>query len=266
MAIWRVFWGLVLVVLGGLFLADNLGLVSFDFGLLWPAFLILLGITFLLGGRWVGSAARDEDYEHYALDLDEATEASVSVEHGAGRLAISGPAEADQLLEGEFYGASIRKETQGERANVQLEGWSSSIQFMPWNWGRPAMDWNFRLSGEIPLSIHIQSGANSNELDLRKLKVRELKLETGASSTELWLPEEAGFTHVDIDSGASSIEINVPEGVAADIRIDSGLADISVDRARFPRSNGHYTSPDYDDAANRIEMDIDTGVSSVTIK
>lgn len=54
---WRVFWGLILIVVGGLYLLDNIGLIDFELwsaiGKLWPVALIFVGllIIFSRGGR-----------------------------------------------------------------------------------------------------------------------------------------------------------------------------------------------------------------------
>jgi len=58
--------GAVLMGVGGLFLADNLGYLSFDVGDLWPLILIAIGVVMLVnrmgwggqwwGGRWWGGA------------------------------------------------------------------------------------------------------------------------------------------------------------------------------------------------------------------
>lgn len=46
----NIFWGLVLVVVGGFFLARNLGYVDFHFAMktYWPVILILIGASVLL--------------------------------------------------------------------------------------------------------------------------------------------------------------------------------------------------------------------------
>jgi hypothetical protein len=56
----RLFTGLVILVLGGIFLADNIGLVDVgSIGRFWPAILILLGIGSIVrpghrrGGAWL---------------------------------------------------------------------------------------------------------------------------------------------------------------------------------------------------------------------
>jgi len=52
----RSFWAVVLIVLGFLFLAGNLGLLSTNiWRLFWPAFLVLMGVWFLVGSSSSGS-------------------------------------------------------------------------------------------------------------------------------------------------------------------------------------------------------------------
>ena len=95
----------------------------------------------------------------------------------------------------------------------------------------------------------------------------ELDIDTGASSTEVTLPANAGNTLVDIDSGAASVKVSIPTGVAARIRVKSGIASVNVDSNRFPRQDGGlYQSADYPTAANRADITIDTGVGSVDVK
>jgi hypothetical protein len=142
----------------------------------------------------------------------------------------------------------------------------NSSDFWNWNPG-DSLDWNIRLNRDIPLSLDIDSGASASTLDLTDLKVVELDIDTGASSTEINLPANAGNTLVDIDSGAASLNIRIPIGVAARIKVKSGITSVNVDPSRFPRLDGGlYQSADFATAANRADITIDTGVGSVEVK
>jgi hypothetical protein len=262
MTTWRLFWGLVLIGIGGLFLADNIGLIAFNLAMIWPLVLIFFGTFVLLGPR-LGSGG--SEMEHMALPLENASEAQVSIEHGAGRLILRGPAPAGQLVEGDFSAVELHSRHENGKAILSIKSRVDGWVTLPWNWGGGPFTWDFGLTGQVPIKLRVQSGANSNELDLSELQVKSLKLETGASSSKIKLPRAAGHTIVDIDCGASSVDITVPDGVAADIRVDSGMADIAINKMRFPRNGKHYTSPDYAEAANKVDIDIDTGMSSVRI-
>jgi hypothetical protein len=111
----------------------------------------------------------------------------------------------------------------------------------------------------------LETGASETRLDLDDLQISELRLKTGASSTNVNLPAQAGFTRVMVESGAASVDIRIPQGVAARIRSRGGLSSLSLDRSRFPRTGDTYQSADYDTALNKVDIDVQMGVGSVTI-
>ncbi len=113
--------------------------------------------------------------------------------------------------------------------------------------------------------LKCETGASKSVLDLRDLKVSELKLETGASATEVTLPANAGYTRVKVQAGAARVDIRVPGGVAARVKASGALASVNVDETRFPGFDNRYQSPDYETAANKVDIDVETGVGAVTI-
>ena len=141
-----------------------------------------------------------------------------------------------------------------------MQGWFLG----PWNWGS-GLNWEVQLNNDVPLRLKVEAGASQTDLDLTDLKVTELKLSTGASSTTVTLPAHAGLTNAKIEAGAAAVKLHVPGGVAARIRAKGGLASIDIDETRFPRTGDEYRSPDFDTAANRVEMRIETGVGSVRV-
>ena len=72
-------------------------------------------------------------------------------------------------------------------------------------------------------------------------------------------------TYLKIEAGAASINVQVPEGVAARIELGHGLASVNVNQTRFPKEGGIYQSPDYEKAENKVDIRIETGVSSIEI-
>ena len=144
---------------------------------------------------------------------------------------------------------------------------SPTVLITPWNWVNTyRRTWTLALSDAIPLSVRVNTGASDNKIDLSALRVTRLKLDAGASSTKVTLPAHAGFTEVRGSTGAASLDIIVPEGVAARIHTSSALASVSVDRNRFPKAASGYQSPDYDTAANKVDISFDIGVGSISIR
>lgn len=256
------FWGAVLVIVGMALLLDNLGLLGGIrvWDLLWPTFLILLGIWIFLGQFFRRSVRQ----EHAAVALEGAQRARVILRHGAGRLNVASGADAVNILQGDFAGGvDIQKHREGDALVARLS--VPQTFFPPWDFMGGALNWEILLNREIPMLMELESGANESRLDLSEARVTELRLKSGASSTTVTLPSGAGYTRVDIEAGAASVDIRVPDGVAARVRSRSGISTINVNEQRFPHLGEDYQSVDYDSAANRVEIDVKMGAGSVTI-
>jgi hypothetical protein len=197
--------------------------------------------------------------------LEGVKQARILVRHGAGRLRLSSGANPALLLEGEFGGGvEVDKQTRGDNLQVSL---SLPGRIFPFDWfPGESLDWSLRLNQQVPLALKFETGAGETHMDLSDLLVSEIALSTGASSTSLTLPGNAGSTRVKIESGAASLDIRVPASVAAKIRSSGGMSSVSVDRERFPKVGDVYLSPDYDSTPNKVEISIQMGVGSVSIK
>ena len=260
----NLFWGFILIVVGGLFLLQTLGWLENVniWGLIWPLFLICLGVWIVLGRFFVRSA----ETEHATIPLQGATHARVVLKHGAGRLNIHAGASVSDLAEGDFSGGlDLRIRRDGDLLDATL---SMPSQSFPIFWGPVgySLDWTIGFNREIPFSLELKMGAAEARVDLTDLKVTDVRLQTGASATDLKLPTHAGFTRLRVESGAASVNVHIPQGVAARIRARGGLAAISVDSNRFPRSGDFYQSSDYETAVNKAEIDIQTGVGAVDVR
>jgi hypothetical protein len=264
--------GGVLILIGVLailqLLIRALGLAFSIWWIFWPVILIGLGVWMLRGFRWGrGTEVAREDA---SVPLDGATEASVRVRHGAGRLSIGSGAAAGDLISGSFGGGldAVTSRSGGKLSvEMRIKDRDVTNYFTSWTRGRHgALDWDFRLAQGIPLDLELETGANEARLTLTDLAVRELRLKTGASSTTIDLPAGVPHTRVQVDSGAASVRLRVPAGVAAMIRVNAALAGIHVDPARFPRMGDFYRSPDWDTASSKVEISVETGVGSVDVR
>ena len=259
------FWGSILIVIGLLVLLDNMNIININiWSLIWPLFLILLGVWILFGHLLGG---KTYEVEHAQIPLDGSTDARIRVNHAAGRLHINGGTAPGYLVEGDFSGGvDVDTRRRGDQLEVSMKLPSMTFPDIPWFWGGGNLDWSFNISSETPISLNISMGAGESRIDLSSLKVSDVKLQTGASSTALILPEQAGFTSLRVEAGVASVLINIPSGVAARIRNQSGLTSLNVDKARFLRQGNVYQSGDYDTAQNKVDMDIRAGVGSIEIR
>lgn len=260
----RVFWGLIILLIGSVLLLEPLGIVSQGTNVwrfIWPAVIILSGIWLLLAPAIF--RGKKLDVEKLTIPLDGAREARLRLKHGAGRLEVSALDTDDSFLTGEFGGGvdpSIHHEDQALRVKLRTPSYEFPIgvQF-------EGLNWQVKVNRNIPTRLDIDSGASETILNLDDLKITELNVDTGASSTIINLPSGAGFTLVRVESGAAAVSIHVPAQVAARIQVESGLAGISVDATRFIHNGRLYESADYGTAQNKADIFVKTGVGSLKI-
>lgn len=262
------FWGLVLIVFGGLMLLNTLGWLHFDiWRVFWPSLVILLGIWVLWQAQTGGSAL---ETENIAIPLDGARQARVLIQHGAGELRLRSGASPHNLLEGAFDGGVEQQSSRrGDNLDISLKVPHQGIPFVffpgIFNSGS-RIRWDMRVNPDIPLALELHTGANDAHLDLSTVQVTELAIQTGASATQVDLPAQVEFTRVKVSAGVASVTLNVPDGVAARLDVNGGLLGVDVDLSRFPKVEGVYQSVDYATAAQRVEISVEAGVGSISVQ
>jgi hypothetical protein len=150
----------------------------------------------------------------------------------------------------------VRQRRRGDALDVTLE---------PRGRRRRSGDWEVGLSRALPLSLRIEAGANRADLDLADIRIDDLDVETGASATSITLPT-AGRTRATVRCGAARVGIRIPERVAARIVSRTGLASMRVDETRFPKFEGGYRSPGFDEAPDRVDLTVEGGAATVEIR
>ena len=299
-------WPVLLMAAGTIFLLQNLGLLTWDVwrvvGQFWPVILILIGLELFLGsaGRHVFGAAMGgilalalaaavavAVFGHFSAASDSVSSRTFTqtleganavhavVQFGAGNLNI-GPLqdETGQLAQMTYDGPdrlrpqpSYRVRSGEGQLAYQVHGGGPPwrLPFGNGSSGNSQMD--LLLSQQVPLTLDVQEGASSGTLDLSKLRVGSFDLQTGASHTSVIMPQNAGSTVATIKGGAASIDVQIPDGVAAQIQYDGGLSTVNVDQTRFPQNGARsYRSLDYDTAQSKIDLTIQAGVSTISVR
>ncbi len=267
---------------------------------LWPVLLILFGIKLLLGKKigffvtvavlvlalgfalWQGAVLPHQsrfgerigprDLAERTVKLEQplpkgVTAAKVKVEFGAGRLTVEDT--TDALISGAFTTSGWRqpeirlRNRHGETAEVEVS--ESDGRWWP-GWGtRQGVTWLLKLNNTIPIDLRMELGAGSNYLDLSPYRIRDLHMEVGASSSYVKLGSLEKHVKVSIDAGASSMTLSAPRNSGLRITMDGALVSLkgnNFSQAGLVRSGDVYTSPNYNSAKNKIDIDISAGAAS----
>lgn len=259
------FWGGVLILFGALLLLRNTGIMTFNvWGVFWPLVLILLGIQAILS---FSGRSRVLPQQVLSIPLGSAIQADVRIQHGAGRLNLQAGNDPTALVSGKFYGGVENNlSNTGGLARLTLHAPSNDFMVWPFFNSYQGFTWDVLVNPDLPLTIDLQTGASESNIDMRRLKVTDFRLSTGASSTTITMPENAGQTRGRLSYGAAAVNIHVPEGVAARIEINSGLMGKNIDTHRFVQRGNVYESPDFSIAPNRVDLFIESGVGSIDIQ
>jgi hypothetical protein len=282
-------WPLVLVLLGLQALAtgrvDWISLVA----LLAVFALLALATRFVFPIPRLSAASALPTADSFRQELQGAQRASVGVEFGGGEVSIGSLDETGLLARGELAaegGGRLTTQYRVREGVGALEvragrgrpgppffffnrnGSSSDRPRPPFfqQSGSQSDRLSLALARGVPLDLEVQAGAADASLDLRELTVPSLRYHTGATRSTIILPA-FGMSRVDVQAGAAVVNLEVPPGTAARIRTTgSGLSQVDVDQTRFPLVGETYESPDYAGASNRVDLVLNVGATSVSVR
>ena len=255
--------------------------------------------------------------ETKTIDAEGAKTISLNCEFGAGSLKIvpEDMAEAARLTvtyDPRRFDYDVDYSTRGDRGRLDLE--SHLRRHRNYDDDDSKNDWELALSTRYPTRIDLEVGAAEAEIDLGGLKlselslqmgaakgtidfskpnperIRELKMEIGASSLDVLNIGNANFDYLEFSSGAASTTLDFRGDFHgdADVSLDIGIgsADIILPKGlavRVRGDGGFFSSvdfhggdvekvrrdvretPDFAEASDRLTIDLDVSMGSVDI-
>src|SRR5829696_3472599 len=202
--------------------------------------------------------------DNFAAQLDTSRSGRLRFTNGAHRVVIR----ADSHLR-VLYRASF-----GERMpSVVGQGGVVSIRYTQvascdWTGYPPERPAEVALNAGIPWDVEVRGGASRILADLGGLRLGSLSVDGGASRLEVVLPDPSGAVTVVILGGASNVAIRRPEGVAARLRADGGVTNLTFDDRRIGATGGDLDlrSRGYEDAVDRYDIAVTGGVNNMCIE
>lgn len=271
---------------------------------LWPLLLILAGVDIALGRRWplaalgidvavialglalvatqptVFSAPFFFDHDpggvgqrDVSVERGSATSLSLDINGGAGRFRVSGGSTV--LVEAHSPNEDLRLrradfERGGEHADVRIDHGGSRRA------GGVTAEVETRLASNVRTDLELNGGAGEFFVDFSDVILNSAEINIGAASLTLTLPKPAlGTTapaanaaeiRIEVNAGASSILIDVPEGVEARVTTSGALLTLRSSNPRLNASGSSAETPGYASAPRRVTVRITAGASSVTIR
>jgi hypothetical protein len=289
---------LILITAGILFLMSNMGTLPYSFWEIalrfWPLILILVGLDIIIGRHsiigglivvilWIGliggvlwlsfnqapgllqgANVVPEDVSQPLGDIKNAT---INLQIGSARTNVTALNDnSEDLLKGTLRHAPGTRVVKnytvvGNEARLALA--EEGVNFLAD--GFTLSYWVIALNPVIPIALNVNGGLGSASLDLSALQVTALTIDSSVGSIDVTTPRSGAVT-MTLHGGVGSAQIMIPQGVAARIRTHGGLGSINVDQSRFPKFGEAYQSSDYASATSKIDIEVDGGLGSISVR
>lgn len=289
----RIFWGLLLVLVGVLVLLGNLGVVTVRYEnlwQLWPLLIVGWGVSLLniKGTLWsvvsallvVGmlglltwAAIGAEPFrqsevtnqtQRIAKAGDTTDRVEVTVDAGAGNITI-GPNKNGDLVEAllQSDGTSLDVDSRVDGAVQKIEVSTEGNRM--WWIGSFRNDLNVNVTKSMPVDVRIKSGAAELDADVSKLLLDSLDVDLGASRGVITIGNLRDVVDVNLQAGASSLTLRVPKDSGVSVQLDEGLSLNDLDGLQ-DKGNERYETDGYVSASKKINIRGDIGATSFKIE
>jgi len=112
--------------------------------------------------------------------------------------------------------------------------------------------------------LKIDAGAAKIDFDLSPFKVDRIDINGGASSVEIKLGDKHDNTELSIETGASSVNLQIPESVGCEVRTSTFLTSKNLD-GFTKTSDGIFQTEGFSSAAKKITVKLDAAISSLEV-
>jgi len=293
----NIFWGILLILLGVLYLLKQFDVIYFswrDIISLWPLLLVLWGISILplksgykliasfaailimiliihynpsrwhSGWIWIGDWHKGDKIELKKSEprMDDAEYATLELEAAAGTYIVDGI--SDQLVDFKYIGDSgsyfITTTGDDNSQHVHIGPEQRRNQYNLYR----SHEVEIKMNPEVVWDLDVDAGAADIRMDLSPFIINELTIDGGATSIEIKFGTRSEDIYVDIETGVSSVKLLVPKEVACEVTSDSFL--VSRELPGFDKvSKSTYVSPNFSDASKNITVQFNSGISSLRV-
>jgi hypothetical protein len=238
-----------------------------------PLLIAALVVAILGAGLWFSGFRPGFDAqlvrEPVSQPLGEATSAEVTIAMAVGQLRVGALEQPGALIDGEIAYLDRNRVVRdfalrGDTASFSLREEDSEANSLV-RYNDELAVWDLRLAPTTPMRLTLEAGIGEGAINLAGLQVTDLTLKSGIGNTVLTLPAQ-GHVRANVEGGVGNITIRIPADMAVRLNMTVGLGTISVPASYWRQGDAVAVSPDYETAANRVELTVSSGVGTITIQ
>ena len=218
--------------------------------------------------------AKDVLTDHFSEPLNGATTAKIDIHAGDGNLTIDRFTGGEQVLASgmlqyfENQGLPTRNLISSNgQATLTLRGYGAGRPWFrfPWAACNGATEWQIHLNPTVSSDIIAHSDGGNINLNLAGMAVTRVSADTAGGNVDVDLPDNAADLSVAAKTGAGNVVVRVPSGMAVRIHATTGLGKAIVDPRFSKLDKNNYQTPDFDSAANKVDITIHSGAGNVSV-
>lgn len=220
--------------------------------------LLVCGMLLFTGCLGAGAIINDDatiafdGTEHLAAQLIMDAGA-VTVKGGTGALV-----EADFAYSVEDWKPDVRYTALDSTGTLILEQGSGTAPFL----ARPQNEWVVKFAENVTLDLNITLGAGSGNFDLGDLAITSFSLDMGAGAVAIDFDGmHSGNVSANIEGGAGSLTITIPDDVGARIEIEKTIGIVDADD--FNKQGVAYTNNAYGTTDGSLHIYVKNAVGTI---
>lgn len=288
----NVIFGIVLIALGLIWLLSNMDIINFDLFILidslfdlWPLILIVIGINIIFKNKILNTAlwiifiiivitygffindtndVKNDYSEDLLVEMSEGIiKGELDIDLGAAKYNINSYNSQTSLAKISSNNRFNYNYESGTSNNSQRVNVSNDMSNNIFN-NKSNLD--IDINNKLIWNIDVDSGASSGKLNLKNVKVQKIDLDLGAGKMDIDFGDLHSTSYVNIESGASSIVLNVPTDAGLKIEMDGALNSTNIDDLGLIESEEDVLiSKDYVKKDTNFDIKVDMGVGSFKI-
>jgi hypothetical protein len=227
--------------------------------LLGPALLALAGCVI------EGNRSGPVQYSSDSVEMDDSEAVRVDLRMGAGDLRVTDG--AAKLLRADFaynvpsWKPEVRYNRSGTQGVLTVEqpGKNHTTTL-----GHTKYSWDLQLNKKVPVDLAVHFGAGQARLDLGSLQLRGVEVDMGVGQLDLDLRGAPRHSYnVAIHGGIGQATVRLSSDAAIYAEAHGGIGGIKV--RGLQHEDGHWVSPSYDRAENKIRIEINGGIGQINV-
>ena len=230
------------------------------------AMLLTAAVLFLLSCGTEEQKVGEMRHESRSMQPQNAQSVSTHLMMGAGKLNVSGS--ADALMDADFahnvanWKPKVNYEVNGNTGELSIkQGSGKGIRIG----GGARNEWDLRFNDEVPTDLVVEMGAGESDLDLDSLTLTGLTLQMGAGESTVDLTGDYGRDfHAAIQGGVGEATVLLPSKVGVQAKAEGGLGKINA--KGLEKEGDSYVNDAYGDSDVTVKVDVQGGVGEINLQ